>query len=365
MKPATWPMVVALFCGYSAFAAIVSALFTAFSGVSLWSLEADATANFSYILAMNLLLWGGWVVFAPAIIWMAKRVRFDRGHWRRALAIHVPASLLVTSGHLLWVGTARFSLQRLFGVDVEWWPTVWDAFFRTLDFELPIYWAIVGAYHAVEYYRRLRAREVQAARLETRLVEAQLLALQQQLHPHFLFNTLHAVSSLVHSDPDMADAMLERLADLLRLTLRSTGRREIPLREEIDYVQAYLAIEQVHFGDRLRVEIAIDAAATDALVPTLILQPLVENAIRHGLEPKVGAGTLMVAARVEGASLVLSVRDTGLGFRAGAQRHGIGLTNSRSRLERLYGAAGSLDASDHPDGGAVAQVTLPFRLAYQ
>jgi two-component system, LytTR family, sensor kinase len=364
MKRSTWLLVATLFGGYSLFAAIVSALFTRFSGVSLWSLERDATANLPYILAMNLLLWGGWVMFAPMIIWLGRRVRFERGRWRRAIAIHAPASVVITSAHLVWVGSGRFVLQRSFGADAEWWPTVWDAFFRTLDFELPVYWAIVGGQHAVEYARRLRARELRTARLETRLVEAQLQALQQQLHPHFLFNTLHAISSLVHRDPEMADAMLERLADLLRLTLRSSDVQEIPLHDELDYVRAYLAIEQVHFGDRLKVEITVDAAAASALVPTLILQPLVENAIRHGLEPKPGPVSLAISARIEKDAVKLAIRDDGVGLQNQTLRNGIGLSNTKSRLQRLYGARGSVHISNNPTGGVVAVVRMPFRDAF-
>ena len=364
MKRASWLIVATVLIGYSVFAALVSVLFTMFSGVSLWSLEADATVSFSYILAMNLIVWGGWLMFAPPIIWLARRFRFERGQWRRALAVHAPASLIVASGHLLWVGTGRFMLQRAVGVDADWWPTVWDAFFRTLDFELPVYWAFVGGQQAVEYYRRLRAREVRAARLETRLIEAQLQALQQQLHPHFLFNTLHAVSSLVHRDPDLADAMLERLADLLRLTLRRAGVQEIPLHEELEYLRAYLGIEQVHFGDRLRVEITLDAAAMDAMVPTLILQPLVENAVRHGLEPKTGAGTLTVTARVADGLVTLSIRDTGVGFGPGMSRQGVGLSNTRSRLHRLYGDMGSLTIRENPGGGVIVEVRMPYRATF-
>ena len=361
MRRSTWLFLASLFCGYSVFAAIVSALFTSISGVSLWSLERDATANFAYIVAMNLVLWGGWAVFAPAIIWLGRRVPLERAHWRRALAIHAPASLLVTTGHLVWVGSGRFLLQRAFGADAQWWPTVWDAFFRTVDFELPVYWAILGAHQSIAYYRRLRAREFHSARLETRLVEAQLQALQQQLHPHFLFNTLHAISALVHRDPDMADMMLERLADLLRLTLRSSGVREIPLHQELEYLRAYLAIEQVHFGDRLTIEIAIDAAAVDVLVPTLILQPVVENAIRHGLEPKTGPAMLTVGARVEHNSLRLSICDNGIGLRDQRGGHGIGLSNTRSRLQRLYGSEDALRLMDNPRGGVIVDIRLPVR----
>ena len=163
--------------------------------------------------------------------------------------------------------------------------------------ELPVYWALVGLQHAVDYYRESRAREVRAAQLETRLVEAQLQALQQQLHPHFLFNTLHAISALVHRDPDKADAMIERLSDLLRITLDKVGVQEVTLAEELEYLRAYLDIEQVHFGDRLRDRVSRSMPhALDALVPNLILQPLAENAIRHGLEPRAGNGRLTIEA---------------------------------------------------------------------
>ena len=145
-------------------------------------------------------------------------------------------------------------------------------------------------------------------------MESQLQALQQQLHPHFLFNTLHAISTLVHRDPDKADLMIERLSDLLRITLRKVGVQEVELAEELEYLRAYLDIEQVHFGNRLRIEYRIDAAAMDVLVPTLILQPLVENAIRHGLEPMVRPGTLTIEAQADGDTLWLRVRDDGAGF---------------------------------------------------
>ncbi|MGE5865501.1 MAG: sensor histidine kinase [Rhizobacter sp.] len=154
-------------------------------------------------------------------------------------------------------------------------------------------------------------------------MQSQLQALQQQLHPHFLFNTLHAISTLVHHDPEKADAMIERLSDLLRVTLRKVGVQEVELAQELAYVRAYLDIEQIHFGDRLRIEYRIDAAALDVLVPTLLLQPLVENAVRHGLEPLIRPGTLTIEARADGDTLWLRVRDDGTGCRSpGASRSG-------------------------------------------
>ncbi len=264
--------------------------------------------------------------------------------------------------HLGMVGSWRFLLQTLRGGQPEWFATVTDAFFRSVDQVLPVYWALIGLQHALDYHQQARARAERAALLEARLMESQLQALQQQLHPHFLFNTLHAISTLVHRDPDKADLMIERLSDLLRVTLHKVGVQEVELAQELDYLRAYLDIEQVHFGDRLRVEYCIDAAVLDALVPTLILQPLVENAVRHGLEPVVRGGTLSIEARADGDVLVVQVKDDGAGYPSSRpQRSGVGLTNTRSRLDRLYGEEGVLRISDKPGGGTVVDIRLPLR----
>ena len=357
-----WRTIAIVSVAYSVFAALVSAWFTSTSGQSLWSLRNDATTSFAYILAMNLVLWSSWALFAPVPFLLGRRYRFDRDGWKRALVVHIPAALVTTSVHLVFVGTGRFALHRLFGVDVDWGPTTYDAFFRTLDFELPVYWAFLGLQHAADYYRHGRAREVRAARLETKLVEAQLQALQHQLHPHFLFNTLHAISALIHHDPERADEMLERLSDLLRLTLRKGGIQEVSLTDELDYLRAYLDIQQLHFGDRLRIDYRIDAEAIDAVVPTLILQPLAENAIRHGLEPQPGVGTLTIDAGRQGDVLRIRVIDTGRGFRRRQEPFkGVGLSNTMGRLSRLYGSAAALTIEDNPGGGTIVQVALPFR----
>jgi LytS/YehU family sensor histidine kinase len=239
---------------------------------------------------------------------------------------------------------------------------VLDAFFRSVDRELPVYWALMGLQHALDYSRQAREREVRAARLEARLIESQLQALQQQLHPHFLFNTLHAISTLVHRDPDKADLMIERLSDLLRITLHKVGVQEVELAEELEYLRAYLDIEQVHFGSRLRLEYRLDAGAMDVLVPTLILQPLVENAIRHGLEPMVRPGTLGIEAQTDGETLRLRILDDGAGFAPNWQRvEGVGLANTRSRLERLYGQQAAFTIRDNPGGGVVVDIQIPLR----
>jgi sensor histidine kinase YesM len=220
--------------------------------------------------------------------------------------------------------------------------------------------------HAIDYYREVRTRETQTAQLETKLVEAQLQALQRQLHPHFLFNTLHAISALVHRDPDKADEMIERLSDLLRLTLDKVGVQEVTVGEELEYLRAYLDIEQVHFGNRLEVSYHIDAGTLDALVPNLILQPIAENAIRHGLAPRAGKGQLSIEVMRRADRLLLRVADNGRGMSAAslsAADHGVGITNTRARLERLYRDAASLDFEPRAGGGLIVTMELPFRSA--
>lgn len=371
---AVWLTLIAASVGYALFAAIVSVGYTAIYGLSRWTLKPDTTAIFPYLVLMNLAMWTGFALWTPAIFWLGRRFRFDRHGWRRAIAVHVPASILITGTHLTIVGLLRFYLQELRGGSPALDNTILDAFFRSVDQVLPVYWALIGLQHAMDYYGQARAKDVRSARLETRLMESQLQALQQQLHPHFLFNTLHAISTLVHRDPDKADLMIERLSDLLRLTLRKVGQQEVELAEELEYLQAYLDIEQVHFGDRLRIEYRIDAAAMDVMVPTLILQPLVENSIRHGLEPMLRTGTLSVEAQADGDTLWLRVRDNGSGLpknwkrpdfapselRRG-KREGVGLSNTRSRLDRLYGEQAAVTVRENPGGGVLVDLYLPLR----
>jgi anti-sigma regulatory factor (Ser/Thr protein kinase) len=224
------------------------------------------------------------------------------------------------------------------------------------------YVALIGLAHAGVFYRRYREREQQAARLESRLNQAQLRALQTQLQPHFLFNTLNGIATLLRRDPAKAEEMLLSLSDLLRISLSSSRRHEIPLREEMDFLGRYLALQRMRFGDRLRVTEEIEPAAMDCLVPALLLQPLVENAIRHGLEPAGRPGELRLAAVRNGEWLRLTVADDGVGLPPGDQnRAGVGLANVRERLAALYGAAHEFSIAERPGGGVVASLKLPAR----
>ena len=359
---ALWLLLIAISVAYAVFASVVSVGYTAIYGLSRWSLRPDTTAIFPYLILMNLAMWTGFMLWAPAIFWLGRRFRFDRQGWKTAIAVHLPASLLITATHLALIGALRFYLQTLRGGSPVLSNAIVDSFFRTLDQFMMVYWALVGLQHAVDNYFQARAREVRSARLEARLMESQLQALQQQLQPHFLFNTLHAISTLVHRDPERADLMIERLSDLLRITLRKVAVQEVELAEELEYLRAYLDIEQVHFGSRLRIEYRIDVAAMDVLVPTLILQPIVENAIRHGLEPMTRTGTLTVEAQADGDTLWLRVRDDGAGLpKSWTRREGVGLTNTRSRIDRLYGEQAALTVRENPGGGVLVDMYIPLR----
>jgi hypothetical protein len=235
-----------------------------------------------------------------------------------------------------------------------------NALINHAKFNLPLYWIVVTIVRASTLYRRSQERERQALELQSRLAEAKLQALRMQLHPHFLFNTLNAISTLVHKDAQAADEMIGNLSELLRATLDTT-EQEIPLRQELAFLDRYLEIQQVRFGNRLQIEKEIDAASLEGRVPTLILQPLVENAIRHGIEPQTGKGILAIRARRANTRLLLTVRDNGGGKKPGPQlSEGIGLANTKARLQELYGGEASLALNNTTQGGCSVELELPF-----
>ena len=224
------------------------------------------------------------------------------------------------------------------------------------------YWAVVAFINARDYHRESQERELTAAQLQTQLAEAQLEALQRQLHPHFLFNTLNTIATLMHRDVHAADEMLVQLSDLLRLTLDRIGTQQVPLNDEVDFLRKYLEIEQRRFGDRLQFIIDVDPHVLDAPVPNLILQPLVENALRHGIGPKVAGGNVDVTARQEGSNLVMTVRDNGVGLspdKLNAFHSGVGLSNTRSRLENLYGDRHRFEFQTPTNGGLLVTIVIP------
>jgi LytS/YehU family sensor histidine kinase len=343
----------------------VPALITATQRYLAYATEPEYRIGWLQALAWQAPTWGLWALATPLILWLGRRFPLERGRRARALAIHFLLLVVLvasTAAATSW-GTLRIfpktpqavTFGRLFLINAS----------GMIVFNLTLYATVLGVAHAFEYYRRFREREVVAAQLAAQLAEAQLHALRMQLNPHFLFNALNAVSMLVRTGKDGAAVrMIAGLSDLLRLTLEGGEAHEVKLEEELDFLRRYLEIERIRFGERLVVRIDATPDLLDAHVPSLILQPLVENAIRHGIAPRASAGVLEIRARRDGALLELTVRDDGPGLVTGwsLERTGVGLANTRARLEKLYAEHHRLELIPAEGGGTMARVEIPFRL---
>jgi len=296
---------------------------------------------------------GDWLLYAlltPAVFWCGRRFPLTRGTLARRVPLHLVAAILLCAG---WAGGGLLLSWSLFhSTPYGSGPLSW--FLTSLPFGVAVYFAVLGVEHAAVYFFEARERE-------TQLAEARLGALRMQLQPHFLFNSLNAITVIVRDrDTATATRMLEQLGEMLRRVMRKDRPQEVPLAEELDFVRQYLAIEEVRFSDRLRPVFAVDASVLAAAVPDFLLQPLVENALRHGLAKGVGATLLKIEARREGDDLVLAVIDDGPPP-GPAPGEGVGLGNTRERLATLYGARARLDLVRTPEGGAAATVRLPYR----
>ncbi len=318
-------------------------------------------------LVLQLLLAWCWAALTPLILQLAHRFPFTRGRWRRSAAVHLAACVAVVFAiDVVYVVASRALGQP----PAQPATTVMAQSARLFLFWVVadglLYWAVVSVSYAVEHYRKYREGELLASRLEAQLAQAQLQALQSQLHPHFLFNALHTIGTLVRTgDTQTAVRVLAGLGDLLRRMLEQVVAHEVPLKHEVDFIRSYLEIEQVRFRDRLRVTIHVAPDTLDAAVPYLILQPLVENAIRHGIAPHVAGGTVLIGARRFNGRLVLTVRDDGLGIPDGrGPRPRVGLANTRARLERLFGRDFEFTIENAAEGGVEARMALPLRLAH-
>lgn len=299
--------------------------------------------------------WLMWAAFAPAIIWIVHTMLVRRWSWAERIASSLGLAIALALAHAI----IEMQLHQMAGVSAHMMPFLsYHLFHGLLTFCVLYATALL-----IEGERVTRARELREVQLQEQVSRAQLQTLRMQLQPHFLFNTLNSISALIEQDVRAAQRMLSRLSDFLRMTLTTAAHQEVPLREELELLDSYVDVERVRFGDRLRVVYDISPEAQSALVPNLILQPIVENAIRHGIQPSINGGAVTVRAYREDNRLVLEVTDNGVGFGAAAERAdgtGVGLANTRERLRQRYGSAATLEiVRGSPAGTAVIQ-RLPF-----
>jgi signal transduction histidine kinase len=344
--------------------------------VGCWALIALMSVSQSYLLftdvgrtvsLADIALWSvteviTWAALSPIILWLARRYRISRAAWRRGLAVQglsgvgfavVQPAVQIAAGFFLFGASAsgasfaelyRFSVVRKFHID------------------LLLYWMIVGLSHGIAYYRRYRDRELRASQLEARLAESQLEALRMQLRPHFLFNTLNSISALIDEDPRAASRMVARVGEFLRLTLETSGAQLATFEDELRFLRTYLEIEAIRFEDRLAVRYDVDPETLAARVPSMLMQPVVENAIKHGISKRDDDGRIEIRARTDAGRLRIDVRDNGPGLEEtdrSADR-GLGLANTRARLGNLYESGYSFELANDPDGGTVVRIDLPF-----
>jgi signal transduction histidine kinase len=319
---------------------------------SLTYMSTGRPPRWGLTISMALADWGVWAALSWPVLAIARRFPLRRGTLLRHLPLHALASGAIA---LIKVIADRWIRAHLFGFGVSYF------LISNLAPYIVIYWTLVGAAHGLTYYRAGRERELRASQLEARLAETRLQLLQMQLQPHFLFNTLNTIAELVHENPEAADRMIAGLSGLLREALASSGSRDVPLSREIGTLRQYVDIQTTRFGDRLQVAITCEGAASDARVPALVLQPLVENAIRHGPGPCGGTLRVGVSARRRGDRLLIEVCDNGRGLpENGGVQEGIGLSNTRARLQELYGQAYSLDIRARAEGGVAVVLALPI-----
>ena len=328
----------------------------------LYSLYSG-TPRVALPLASALADWYVWALLTPLILWLGRRFPLVRaGWWWRSLPVLFVASLVFT--------VVKIALRAGLGELLPGLPTMRLEFVLLAQFHIQVatFWVILGIGAAFEYYAKFRERELRASQLESRLAQSQLEVLRMQLQPHFLFNTLHTISAFMQEgEIEAADRMISRLSDLLRLALESAGAQEVPLRQEMDFLQRYLEIQQIRFQDQLRVRLDVPDELLDACVPSLILQPLVENAIKHGVTPRAEGGEVTVTVSREQDVLRVTVRDDGPGLSGSSARSanggGVGLANTQARLAQLYGDRHRFSVANHPAGGVLVELSIPLRMS--
>ncbi len=307
-----------------------------------------------------------WLATVPLIVWLARKLPLARDNLVSRVPIHLVLSIAVSTGvmALLFYSDGWLNWSGWLGAPRDLLSAPRYRYGVSFHTGVMIYWAVVSITQATEFYGLFRQRDAAALRFQADLTRARLQALKMQLDPHFLFNTLNSISVLMRRDPDGADRMLTHLSSLLRMTFESRASMKVSLAQEVDFLRQYLAIQQVRFEDRLLVEFDVPEGVLELSVPNLILQPLVENAIKHGIGKTTGPGKIVITGRTVGSELELIVADDGPGLNGSTgEGTGIGLENTRARLEMFYPEASEFSVTDAEGGGVVARILIPAEMA--
>lgn len=319
------------------------------------------------VFSWGILTWLAWAPLTPLITWLGRRFSFVESSWKTSLLVHVPSFVTISAIHSAVAAAITLLIRPFDNMDkgpTTFMPRFLSRFKGSIGGDLLIYAGIIGVYYAIDYYFKYREREFRAAQLETQLAVAQLDSLRMQLHPHFLFNTLNGIVGLVRDNRNQAAVgMLVGLSDLLRHALEHSNEQEVTLKEELDFIQIYLNIQQMRFSDRLKVETDIDPKTLKALVPNLLLQPLAENAIKHGFSQRSMSGLIRLTSHIENGHLHLAVLDDGAGLPGNWQMKssvGIGIANTVARLQQLYNGEHRFNIRNREDVGVEVTVVIPF-----
>ncbi|NUN68301.1 MAG: histidine kinase [Bacteroidetes bacterium] len=302
-----------------------------------------------------------WALLTPVVLRLTERFRLDADTLLRNIGIHILLGFTIAfAQHTVYTYITTY-VDNGFVLDRSFMQLL-PSLVGYVEYGVLMYWSIVFVHHAVGYYRQYQSEQRTAAALRSQLAEAQVQSLKMQLQPHFLFNTLNAISVLVKKEPALAQTMIVRLSDCLRMTLERGTTNEVTLEQELEFLNAYLSIEQVRFGDRLTVSMSIDEQALPLSVPTFILQPLAENSIRHGIAKRSGEGNILVSAAVRDGMLMLSVSDSAARKKrsaAAVEGFGVGLANTRQRLQQLYGAGATFTFAENDRNGHTVTIGIP------
>ena len=340
-----------------------------FSGLRHFSIvyaDPSRSAGWKGVFVVQAVIYS-WAILSPLIVFFAKRFRFEQRNWWRVLPAHLAAAVV-----FLLLYRAIFSIFYKIVDPAQvaeiggFLAVTLRLFIRNWFVDLPTYCFLLSSIYVVDFYRRFRAEQLKSSELKAALATSQLNALKMQIHPHFLFNTLNSISALMHKDVQAADKMVARLGDFLRMTLENSGDREVSLKQEMDFVGHYLEIESVRFQDRLVVKMNIDPETLAARVPNLILQPIVENAIKHGISQQESVESLIISSERHGDRLQIRVEDSGPGLQPsnengkGSKPIGIGLANTRARLAHLYEENYRFEIKNAVPHGVIVTLEIPF-----